>query len=74
MALFTEVPQQEDQVAPERVSGANITVVGDGGGGKNAIKNLIEDEINPEIELVAIDKPEREAEQLRIIQFDRLTV
>jgi len=73
MSIFTEVPQQEDQVAPERSNGANIMAVG-GGGGKNAVKNLIEDEINPEIELVAIDKPEREAEQLRIIQFDRLTV
>jgi len=73
MSIFTEVPQQEDKATPESRNGANIMVIGVGGG-MNAVKNLIEDEINPEIELVAIDKPEREAEQLRIIQFDRLTV
>lgn len=59
---------------PERNSEADMTVMGVDGGCKSTVKNLIEDDISPELELVATDKPEREVEQMRIIQFDRLTV
>jgi len=65
-ALFSEIPQVDRNFRPEdllskamkrimRPSGARITVLGVGGGGRNAIRNLIAGGISKNVKLVSID-------------------
>jgi len=64
--VFSEIPQVERGFRPEnllskamkrvmRPGGAKVMVMGIGGGGRNAIRNLIAGGIDKSIKLVAID-------------------